>query len=244
METLFGLIGYPLTHSFSKKYFTEKFERENISGHRYELFEMQDPSELLKVIAKHPELKGVNVTIPHKEKVMTLLDSIDPAAEKIGAVNVIRINDGKLRGYNSDYYGFKLSLEKILDGDLPEAALILGTGGASKAVKAALEELKIPFQEVSSSGKTKFSYSDLSPEVIRANRLIINSTPLGMYPKVDTCPELPYEAIGKKHYLYDLVYNPAETLFMKKGKERGAKTANGLEMLHLQAEKAWEIWNS
>jgi shikimate dehydrogenase len=243
MESLFGLIGYPLTHSFSKKYFTEKFEREKIANHRYELFEMQDPKDLLSVIAQHPELKGVNVTIPHKEKVLALLNSIDPAAEKIGAVNVIKIENGKLRGYNSDYFGFKWSLEKMIGSDKPESALILGTGGASKAVKAVLDDLGISYQEVSSSGKSGLSYSDISEEVLKSNRLIINTTPLGMYPKVDTCPELPYQAFTQRHYAFDLVYNPAETLFMTKAMAQGAKAVNGLEMLHGQAEKAWEIWS-
>ncbi|MCU0429057.1 MAG: shikimate dehydrogenase [Cytophagaceae bacterium] len=244
MEALYGLIGFPLTHSFSKKYFTEKFEREQISGHRYELFEMKTLEGLKSLISEHPDLRGLNVTIPHKEKVLELLDEIDPAAQKMGAVNVIKISGGHLKGYNSDFFGFKKSLENLLGGTMPEKALILGTGGASKAVKAALEALGISYTEVSSSGKAALSYDQLTESVIGEHRLLINTTPLGMYPKGETFPQLPYEAITSSHFAFDLVYNPLETTFMRLAAARGAQVANGLEMLHLQAEKAWEIWNA
>jgi shikimate dehydrogenase len=245
---VYGLIGFPLTHSFSKRYFTEKFEKEGIPNSTYELFEIREATALPSVISSQPQLRGLNVTIPHKEAVIPLLDELDPAAEKIGAVNVIKVTEGnKLKGYNSDYYGFRNSLLKFLGEANPAIlkALILGTGGAAKAVIAALDNLAIPYKLVSRSGEAPIlRYEELNASLLDEYRLIINTSPLGMYPKTDTCPAIPYEYLTEKHYLFDLVYNPEETLFMKKGAERGAKTKNGLEMLHLQAEKAWEIWNS
>ena len=245
---VYGLIGFPLTHSFSKRYFTEKFEKEGIQNCKYDLFEIREATELPSVISSQPLLKGLNVTIPHKEAVIAMLDELDPAARKIGAVNVIKVTEeNKLKGYNSDYYGFKNSLIKFLGDEAPKSlkALILGTGGAAKAVIAALDDLDISFKMVSRSGSQYLlSYDDLNANILAEYRLIINTSPLGMYPKVDTCPAIPYDFITEKHYLFDLVYNPEETLFMKKGAAQGAKTKNGLEMLHLQAEKAWEIWNS
>lgn len=250
---LFGLIGYPLTHSFSKKYFTEKFEKEGIQNARYELFEIKDIEGFPGILKHNPDLKGLNVTIPHKQSVMEFLDELDEPVKKIGAVNVIKVMNGKLKGYNSDYHGFSQSLLNfMLEGQndteskwrkgMPKA-LVLGTGGAAKAVKAALADHFIFFQSVSrTKGTADFTYEDL-PEVIADYKLIINTTPAGMYPHVDTCPDIPYDKITPDHYLFDLVYNPQETLFMKKGKEKGARTKNGLEMLTLQAEKAWQIWN-
>jgi len=239
----FGLIGFPLTHSFSKRYFAEKFAKENIVDAQYDNYEMHDARSLLQVISEHPDLQGVNVTIPHKESVLSLLNEIDEAAQRIGAVNVIRIRNGKLKGFNSDYYGFKNSLVSFLNGQKVKA-LVLGTGGAAKAVVTALEDLSIEYSFVSrQSGGTHYSYDDLDEEIIRDHHLIINTTPLGMFPKTDACPDLPYEALTPNHFLYDLIYNPEETLFMKKGLEKEAKVKNGLEMLVLQAEKAWEIWN-
>ncbi len=241
---LYGLIGFPLTHSFSKKYFTEKFQNENIRDSKYELFEIKEVKELLEVIKKNPDLKGVNVTIPHKEKVIQYLDEIDPAAKEIGAVNVVKIIDGKLKGYNSDYYGFLLSLEKLIGESTTTKALILGTGGAAKAVKAALKELNISYRFVSRKKEgDDFLYEELNEAIISEYKLIINTSPIGMYPNIDGYPEIPYQYLTPHHFLFDLVYNPEETTFMKKGLEKGAKTKNGLEMLHLQAEKAWEIWN-
>lgn len=245
----FGLVGFPLSHSFSKKYFAEKFLKEGIEDAVYDNYEIEDVVSSLKneINSQKGQLKGLNVTIPHKQNVLPLLDELDEAAADIGAVNVIKIYaDGKLKGYNSDYYGFKKSLENFvgLENFKGLKALILGTGGASKAVRKALEDLNIEYQYVSrTADKDVISYSDITEEVIGEYKLIINTTPLGMYPNVENCPMLPYDKIIKGYYLYDLVYNPEETLFMKKGRENGAKAIHGLEMLHLQAEKAWEIWN-
>jgi len=249
---LYGLIGFPLSHSFSKKYFTEKFEKENITDSSYELFEIDKITKLRSIIRQNKNLRGLNVTIPYKQQVMPFLNYIEPAAKKIGAVNVLKITpDGKLEGYNTDYYGFIESLKTFLDGKKPSKAAILGTGGASKAVKIALDHLKIPTYFVSRRAGNRpefprtriFLYRQLTEELIQDTQLIINTTPLGMSPNVRTLPEIKYECLHEGHMLYDLVYNPEETLFLKKGKERGAKTLNGLPMLHLQAEKSWDIWN-
>ncbi len=242
----FGLIGKKLSHSFSKKYFTEKFAKENIKNCAYDLYELTHASELKRLVSKNKNLRGLNVTIPYKNDVIPLLDELDSRAKKIGAVNVIKITeDKKLIGYNSDYYGFKNSLEKWL-GNKSIKALVLGTGGASKAVKVALDDLEIPFIQVSRTAtKTALDYTTLNSnrEIYKSHQLIINTTPLGMCPKVDTSPDLQYEWLTSNHYLYDLVYNPEETVFMKTGKGKGTQTKNGLEMLILQAEKSWEIWN-
>lgn len=245
---VFGLIGYPLTHSFSKKYFTEKFENLGISdSYSYKLFSIQEHSEIQNLIANHPNLAGLNVTIPHKLNVIQYLDAIDPAAEKIGAVNVIKFENGKLVGYNSDYYGFKQSLSQFLvsSNQKPQQieALVLGIGGAAKAVLLALEDLGINYLKVSrTKSEDTISYQEL-PQYILSHKLIINCSPVGTFPNADECPEIPYQDLDESYFLYDLVYNPAETLFMKKGLEKGAKVINGYEMLVLQAEKAWEIWN-
>ena len=243
---LFGLIGYPLTHSFSKKYFTDKFEKENIKECAYELFEISNADQFTNLIVDHPEVVGFNVTIPHKQTIIPFLAKLDDSAKFVGAVNVIKKEaSGDWVGYNSDYYGFMESLKRFLprhyDG---YKALVLGTGGAAKAVLAALNTLNIKFIQVSREPKPGIiAYEDVLNDTIASHHIIINTTPLGMYPNVDSAPPLPYEAITSDHYLFDLVYNPAETLFLLKGKHRGAKTQFGLEMLHLQAEKAWEIWN-
>jgi shikimate dehydrogenase len=243
---LYGLIGYPLTHSFSKRYFSEKFIKEGIEGSRYDLFEMDTVDSL-------PELMktGLNVTIPHKQAVIPLLNELDEnSAKRIGAVNTIKIfSDGSTKGYNTDYYGFRQSLVEWLDhrGENSKhiSALVLGTGGASKAVIAALQDLKTNYTLVSRTASDGvLSYDDLNEEIIKNNRLIINTTPLGMYPKVENCPPIPYEFITRQHFLYDLVYNPENTLFLQRGLEKNAAVLNGLKMLHLQAEKAWDIWNS
>ena len=240
----FGLIGYPLSHSFSKKYFTEKFEKEGIEGCQYELYEIENALDLKGILASNPELEGINVTIPHKQAVQPMLASLDHSAEKVGAVNVIKVRNGELKGYNSDYYGFKLSLEKMLGETKVEKALVLGTGGASKAVIAALEDMDIEVTLVSRTrSKAAIAYEDVSDEVLDSHKLIVNTTPLGMYPKIDACPQLNYNVISEGHYLYDLVYNPEITLFMQKGLDNGAKAKHGLEMLILQAERSWEIWN-
>ncbi|MGK0363782.1 MAG: shikimate dehydrogenase [Saprospiraceae bacterium] len=241
----YGLIGYPLSHSFSKKYFSDKFELEGIENHSYSLFPLERIDDLTMLLESLSDLKGLNVTIPYKEYVLDFLDEIDDAAANIGAVNTIRITAGKLKGYNTDVYGFEISLLKLLGNAKIENALILGTGGAAKACAYVLKKLKIPFKYVSRrKKKEQLTYSDLSREVIDTHQLIINTTPLGMSPKVHSCPDIPYYNLSAKHYLYDLVYNPEESEFLKRGKERGVAIKNGLEMLHLQAEKAWEIWNT
>lgn len=248
---LFALIGYPLTHSFSKKYFTEKFEKERISGCRYELLELPNCEDFPQLIAQNPDLVGLNVTIPHKQNVIPFLDELDAAsAARIGAVNTIKVlPDGRLKGYNTDYYGFRLSLEQWLFSlnVLPESlkALVLGNGGAAKAVFAALDDLQIPYQIVSRQASTSsITYNDLTEELLSQYALIVNTSPVGTYPNIDECPAIPYEYLTEKHLLYDLVYNPAETLFLKKGQQHNAHVHNGLQMLILQAEKAWEIWNT
>lgn len=245
---LYALIGFPLGHSFSKRYFTEKFQREGLAEtHVYELFELPEANELPALVAQWPELKGLNVTIPHKKGVLPFLTELDPLAERIGAVNVIKVRpDGTLKGYNSDYWGFRWSLEgwEPFQQLQPRKALILGDGGATKAVRVALEDLGITYKTVSRKESDSFlNYSDLNADVLAEYSLIINATPLGTYPNVDACPDLPYASLNEQNLLYDLVYNPEETLFMKRGAEHGAATHNGYRMLELQAEKSWEIWN-
>lgn len=241
---LFGLIGHPLTHSFSKKYFTEKFEKENVSDCEYLLFDIPNIKEFKNVLEQNPNLKGLSVTIPYKEVVMEYLDEIDETAKQIGAVNTIKIENNKLIGYNTDYFGFKQSLKPFLEIS-QERALILGTGGASKAVFYALNSLNIKCLFVSRNPKNdnEISYEDVNEYVIRNHQIIVNTTPIGTFPKVDEKPAINYNEITSKHLLYDLVYNPSETQFIKEGKQRRAMVLNGLQMLQLQAEKAWEIWN-
>ena len=244
--TRYGLIGFPLTHSFSQRYFTGKFHREGIADSRYDLFDMPDITALPEVFTL-PGLRGLNVTIPHKQAVIPYLDRLDASAEKIGAVNVIKFEaDGSRTGYNSDYFGFRQSLVDWLTSLNREPtglqALVLGTGGASKAVTVALTDLGISYTYVSRSKTADtLAYSDIA-DVIDQHYLIINGSPVGTYPRVDDAPNLPYHLLTSAHLLYDLVYNPAETKFMQLGKARGAATHNGLRMLELQAEKAWEIW--
>ena len=245
-ERLFGLIGYPVSHSFSKKYFSDKFLKEGFVGCSYELFPLPDLSELPGVLSLHPRLEGLNVTIPHKENIIPYLDELEEEAGRVGAVNTISIKNGKLKGYNTDVYGFEKSLADRLVLLQPDGiqALVLGTGGASKAVKFVLEKWSVPFQFVSRNRQPGvLAYEDVTAAILNEHRLIINTTPLGMHPAVDICPELPYEGAGESHLFYDLVYNPEETLFLKKAAARGAHACSGLAMLYLQAERAWEIWN-
>lgn len=243
----FGLIGYPLSHSFSKKYFTDKFEKEGINDAQYELYSLKSIEELPKLIADNSDLVGLNVTIPYKEQVIQYLDEIDPKAKEIGAVNTIKITDGKLKGYNTDYHGFRDSLTKFIGAQkTPEKALILGTGGASKAIKTVLEDLAIAYHCVSRKPEEhQLSYEEVASSLhhIITSSLIINTTPLGMSPNQDSLPNLPYDQLTENHLLYDLVYNPMKTSFMQKGLEAGCWVKNGLEMLYGQAEKSWEIWN-
>jgi shikimate dehydrogenase len=242
---LFGLIGFPLSHSFSKAYFTQKFADEHITGARYELFELPDIASFPALLAAHPNLKGLNVTIPHKQTVIPFLDKLDPAAAEIGAVNTIKIDKGKTTGFNTDYIGFLDSLQQFYPEQDRKQALVLGSGGASRAVQAALKFLQIPFKVISRQPQPEqLAYAEISEALLQSHDLIINTSPLGMYPEAETFPPIPYEYLTDKHFLYDLVYNPAETVFLQKGKARGAKTINGLEMLHRQAEAAWQIWNS
>lgn len=241
----YGLIGYRLSHSFSKKYFNEKFAEENILDCVYENFPLDTINEFTTLLQTTPNLKGCNVTIPYKQEIIPYLDELDTSAREIGAVNVVKIfPDGKLVGYNSDYFGFKISLEKFVPANQSFRALVLGTGGAAKAVVVALKDLGIPYQYVSrSKGDGIMSYDEIDEKIIKYHSIIINTSPLGMYPDVDSFPDIPYQFLTDKHYLYDLVYNPEVTTFMRKGTEHGAHVLNGLEMLIGQAEKAWEIWN-
>lgn len=244
---LLGLIGYPLSHSFSASYFSAKFRKENIKDFEYRNFPLEDLSGFKKLIKTYPELLGLNVTIPYKEKIFFYLDKIDPVAKKIGAVNTVKfIQDGSrkvLVGYNTDYYGFRNSLVPNLDARYKNA-LILGTGGASKAVSFVLDELGIKFFFVSRKPESgEIGYTDLCQSVIKKHLLIINTTPLGTFPAVKTFPDIPYDLLTPDHILYDLVYNPPETEFLRVGGLKGTKCINGQKMLELQAEKSWEIWN-
>jgi shikimate dehydrogenase len=242
---LYGLIGYPLTHSFSKKYFTEKFEREKIDDCSYELFPMVSLDELPKLISSHPLLAGLNVTIPYKQKVLSMLDDREAIPAKVDACNCIRIQPGRLTGFNTDIIGFEKSLQPLLKPHHTHA-LVLGNGGASAAVQYVLQQLGITYRVVSRAihGNSSLTYTELDRNILEQHTLIINTTPLGMHPHTDTCPELPYQYLSHKHLLYDLVYNPTKTLFLQKGEERGAAIKNGEEMLILQAEESWRIWNS
>jgi len=247
MKRKFGLIGFPLSHSFSRKFFTEKFSNEGIDA-EYLNFELENILQLSHVIASHPDLVGINVTIPYKEQVIKFLDSIDESASQIQAVNTIKIHRSghrvSLHGFNTDIQGFQESIRPLLQ-KYHQKALVLGTGGASKAVVKALENLKIDTILVSRNPEEKgeLAYSDLDEDVMASYKIIINTTPIGSYPNVEGCPAIPFELITPKHLLFDLVYNPEVTEFLKLGKQRGATIKNGLEMLHLQALASWEIWN-
>lgn len=241
-----GLIGYPLTHSFSRSYFGNKFKEENLSGYCYDNFEIQRIEEFPVLISRFPDLIGLNVTIPYKKSVVNYLDRLDPTAAAIGAVNTIRIENIRdrklLTGYNTDVQGFLKSLEGLIGSDRP-AALIFGSGGASLAVRFVLEQLGIEHKIVSRKKILgQLTYAGLDTKVIIGHRLLINCTPLGTYPEVDRCIPIPFDGISSGHYLYDLVYNPPETVFLKTGLERGAKIKNGYEMLTGQAEESWKIW--
>jgi shikimate dehydrogenase len=240
----FGLIGYPLGHSFSATYFREKFDRESIPGCLYSNFEIASISALPGIL-KDPELEGLNVTIPYKQSVIPFLHKKDRVVEETGACNCIRIEKGILTGYNTDVIGFEKSLtEKLTATD--NRALILGTGGSSKAVAWVLQKRGIDFLFVSrnqAGAGRQIVYETLTREIIGAHTLIVNSTPLGMTPDTGTCPPIPYEYIGPQHYLFDLVYNPAKTLFLEKGEAAGARIKNGADMLAIQAEAGWAIWN-
>jgi len=245
----FGLIGYPLSHSFSQKYFTEKFQNAGDKDRSYENFPIADINLFPFLVENDLELIGLNVTIPYKESVMPFLHQIDAKAKEVGAVNTVKIERREkvliLTGYNTDIYGFENALKPLLE-DHHKKALILGTGGASKAIKYVLRQLNIEYVSASIEElkENEISYSAIDEKLMTDCKIIINATPLGTYPNVDSCPDIPYQYIGVNHLLFDLVYNPETTLFLQKGRFQGAKIKNGLEMLHLQAEKAYLIWNS
>ncbi len=241
---VYGITGWPLGHSFSKPYFEDKFARLGLVDHRYYNFPLKNIGELSDILAEHPDLCGFNVTIPYKKEIIGRLDWISPEAKKIGAVNCVKIVDGKLKGYNTDAYGFREGLEKLIGSERP-AALVLGTGGACAAVCHVLADLDVKLFNVSRSKKLNYlSYGELTPELMESHRLIVNTTPLGTWPDTEQKPAIPYEYIGGGHFLYDLVYNPPVTAFLAEGLKCGAKTLNGETMLRAQAEKSWEIWNS
>lgn len=267
---LFALLGHPLSHSFSKAYFSEKFEREKIDA-CYENFDLENIEQLPQLINKHPDLCGFNVTIPYKEAIIPYLDFLDPDAKAIGAVNTVKVmDDGRMVGYNTDIVGIETTLTQVFTQPLSvrgtpkgtsvtpagsyvvplghlatlSPVLILGTGGASKAVQYVLRKHHLPYHLVSRDPhKGDFTYETLTPEIIKSHLLIINATPVGMAPYINKAPTIPYEAITPQHILFDLIYNPEETLFLRHGREHGAKTINGLSMLYAQAEASWAIWN-
>ncbi|MDR1332279.1 MAG: shikimate dehydrogenase [Tannerella sp.] len=243
----YGLIGYPLGHSFSKDFFGRKFAAEGIAA-EYVNYEIEDVRELPRVIRENPSLCGLNVTIPYKTRVLPLLDGVDGEARRIGAVNVIKFVRGRtgglmLKGFNSDVTGFVKSVEPLLNAT-HRRALVLGTGGASKAVACGLAQLHVvPVCVSRSRSGCGITYGDITPLMMERHTVIVNTTPLGMSPRTDECPDIPYHLLTSGHLLYDLIYNPGETLFMQKGRERGATVRNGMEMLVLQALESWAIWN-
>lgn len=246
--SLFGLIGYPLSHSFSKRYFTARFAAEGLSDRfAYELFPLMAVSELPALLQAYPQLRGLNVTLPYKSAVIPYLSSCAAEVDQIGAVNVIDITSAGLRGYNTDVVGFEVSLRGLLEkaAAAPAQALVLGSGGSSKAVCWVLQKLQIPYQRVSrQDSETTISYAALDRDTFYNSRLIINTTPLGMYPAVNDCPPIRYDWLTSDHLLFDLVYNPEDTLFLQRGRAAGAQVQGGLEMLYAQAAAAWQIWSA
>lgn len=239
----FGLIGYPLSHSFSKKYFTEKFEKAGLKDHVYDLFPIASIDELPSVLAKHKDLVGLNVTIPYKQQVMKYLDASN-LPKGVEACNCIKIENGKLTGNNTDVTGFEVSFKQLLKPE-QKKALVLGNGGATAAVVYVLKKLGITYEIVSRKlhADSTLTYGQVNAEIIADHPVIINTTPLGTFPDVDKCAPIPYEFITKRHYLFDLIYNPEKTLFLKRGEEKGAVIKNGYDMLEIQAEESWKIWN-
>ncbi len=241
----FGLIGFPLSHSFSPDYFSKKFAEEALDNCVYELYPLKSINELKPLLENHKDLEGLNVTIPYKKKVIRFLDEGSDAVKKIIACNCIKIKNGKLIGYNTDVSGFELSLLSLLQPHHTKA-LVMGTGGAAAAIKFVLYKLKIDYLFVSryqKIGRSFITYSDVTEDLLKKYTLIINTTPLGMYPDVNQYPAIPYQYLTNRHYLFDCIYNPAETMFLKKGKEQGAITKNGEDMLVIQADESWRIWN-
>lgn len=237
---LVGLIGRNISYSFSENYFAEKFQQENIPNVHYKTFDLKEIDKVNELFL-NPDLKGFNVTIPYKEAILPFLDEMDPVAQEIGAVNCVKIENGRKIGFNTDAFGFENSLMPLLKFH-HQNALILGDGGAAKAIKYSLAKHLIEFKTVTRKGD--FRFSDLTDDHISTHSIIINCTPVGTFPDVEACPELPYESLNSQHLLYDLIYNPSKTEFLKRGEAKGAIIKNGLEMLVLQAEKSWEIWNS
>ena len=245
----YGLIGYPLSHSFSRGYFTEKFQRLGLSGtHQYLNFEIKSVNHFEKILDEYADLLGCNVTIPHKRAIIGVLDGLDPVAERIGAVNTIRVRNRKPFGYNTDYIGFRDDLLERMAAQkfrlAPNAiGLVLGTGGASLAVAEAFRSLGLDYTFVSRTPATgQLAYGEVTAEVLAAGAVLVNTTPLGMYPRIETSPDIDYSLLGSSHFCYDLTYNPAETTFMRRARGAGAQAANGLGMLHKQAEASWAIW--
>ncbi len=241
---VYGLIGYPLGHSFSKKYFTEKFANQGIAGCIYKNFPIQTIDELKTVLSQNPQLCGLNITIPHKQVIFPFLDDRTNLPEGLSACNCIKIVEGRLVGYNTDVTGFEKSLLPKLN-DHHTNALILGNGGAAEAVKYVLHKLNIDFKIVSRKlhDGSHLTYTDLNEAILNEHLLIVNTTPLGTFPDIEKCPPFPYQFITPRHYLFDLVYNPSKTLFLQKGEEKGAAIKNGSDMLEIQAEESWRIWN-
>ncbi len=242
---VYGLIGFPLGHSFSKEFFTQKFSKESITDSVFELFPIYEIEQLRSLLQSVPGLKGLSVTIPHKETIIPFLDKQDLLSQEIGAVNCVQVKEGKLYGYNTDVIGFERSFLPLCKSH-HQKALVLGNGGASKAVKFVLNKHKISFCQVSrntNASSNSILYRDVNESIMKEYTAIINCTPLGMHPEIDSMPYIPYQYVSPDHLMYDLVYNPVETKFLKKGKEFGAVCKNGYEMLQLQAEESWKIWN-
>ncbi len=240
---LFGLVGHPLKHSFSSALFNEKFQEENLDC-RYDNFDLRELEELTTLLARHPEICGFNVTSPYKQQIIPYLNEVEDIVQRIGAVNTVRVKDGQLFGYNTDIFGFEMLLEYIFNGQTIPDALILGTGGASQAVRFVLAHRQTPFRVVSRTPKDgEIGYSDLSKDIMQNHKLIINATPVGTFPNIDNYPAIPYERLTPSHFMIDLIYNPEETAFMKLGKFHKASVYNGTIMLYSQAMKSWEIWN-
>jgi shikimate dehydrogenase len=241
---LYGLLGKTLKHSFSKTYFTNKFNALGIDDCQYENYELGSIEELPELLMKNPAIKGLNITIPYKQDVLSFLNEKNDIVQQVGACNTIKISEGKLSGFNTDVVGFMQSLKKLLEPHHTHA-LILGTGGSSKAVEYSLKQLGLSYQNVSRQESSfAISYDALDENILASHQIIINTTPLGMFPKINEAPPIPYELLRPNHLLFDLIYNPEKTVFLQRGEERGAKIANGLEMLLLQAEESWRIWNS
>lgn len=240
----YGLIGFPLTHSFSREYFTKKFSAEDIRDAVYEHFSFPDLSSFPLLLQQHAGLKGLNVTIPYKQKIMPYLDQLDLSAAAAGAVNTILVRDSSLIGYNTDIVGFEKSFTPLLKGSR-RGALILGTGGSASAVSWVLRKIKMPYVFISRhpTDDEALSYADITRELLLSHPVIINCTPAGMYPDVQACPDIPYDFLGSRNLLFDLIYNPDPSLFLQKGAAAGAAVKSGREMLILQAEESWRIWN-